>query len=52
MTHNGRICGTRRTAYYLVASRSALPRLENLVGNDKLNVVAESGGKLVLTNLP
>jgi hypothetical protein len=37
---------------YLVASRSALPRLENLVGNAKLNVVAESGGKLVLTNLP
>ena len=36
---------------YLVASRSALPRLRNLVGNDKLNVVAESGGKVVLTNL-
>ncbi len=37
---------------YLVASRSALPRLENLVGHDSLNVVAESGGKLVLTNRP
>jgi Dolichyl-phosphate-mannose-protein mannosyltransferase len=37
---------------YLVASQSALPRLENLVGSDKLNVVAESGGKVVLTNLP
>ena len=37
---------------YLVASRSALPRLENLVGKAKLNVVAASGGKLVLTNLP
>jgi hypothetical protein len=37
---------------YLVASRSALPRLEKLVGSGKLNVVAESGGKMVLTNLP
>ena len=38
--------------YYLVASRSALPRLEALAGNEALNIVAESGGKLVLTNLP
>jgi 4-amino-4-deoxy-L-arabinose transferase-like glycosyltransferase len=38
--------------YYLVASRSALPRLENLVGAGGLNIIAESGGKLVLTNLP
>ena len=37
---------------YLVASRSALARLQNLVGNGKLNILAESGGKLVLTNLP
>jgi hypothetical protein len=37
---------------YLLASRSALPRLQNLVGSGRLNVVAESGGKLVLTNLP
>ena len=37
---------------YLVASRSALPRLQNLVGSERLNVVAESGGKVVLTNLP
>lgn len=37
---------------YLVASRSALARLEKLVGSDKLNVLADSGGKLVLTNLP
>jgi 4-amino-4-deoxy-L-arabinose transferase-like glycosyltransferase len=36
--------------YYLVVSRSALPRLEKLVGNDRLKVVAESGGKLILTN--
>ncbi len=37
---------------YLVASRSALPRLEKLVGNARLNVVTESGGKLLLSNLP
>jgi 4-amino-4-deoxy-L-arabinose transferase-like glycosyltransferase len=44
----------------LVASRSAVPRLEKLVGPmgqtsglpGALNVLAESGGKLVLTNLP
>jgi 4-amino-4-deoxy-L-arabinose transferase-like glycosyltransferase len=35
---------------YLVASTSALPRLQNLVVHSALNVVAESGGKLVLTN--
>ena len=40
------------TRSYLVASRSALPRLQKLVESDKLNVVAEGGGKLVLTNLP
>jgi 4-amino-4-deoxy-L-arabinose transferase-like glycosyltransferase len=38
--------------YYLVASESQLPRLENLVGREKLNVVAESGGKFVVTNQP
>jgi 4-amino-4-deoxy-L-arabinose transferase-like glycosyltransferase len=37
---------------YLVASRSALPRFENLVAGDRLNVVAQSGGKMLLTNLP
>ena len=38
--------------YYLVAGHAALPRLENDVGREKLNVVAESGGKYVFTNLP
>ncbi|HLH42246.1 MAG TPA: glycosyltransferase family 39 protein [Bryobacteraceae bacterium] len=38
--------------YYLVASRSALPRLEALAGREALNVVAESGGKMVFTNRP
>jgi hypothetical protein len=37
---------------YLVASRSALPRLEKLAGSNSLNVVAQSGGKMVLSNLP
>ncbi len=37
---------------YIVLSQSARPRLEKLVGADKLNVLAESGGKLILTNLP
>ncbi len=38
--------------FYLVAKQSALPRLEDLVGSGRLNVVAASGGKLVLTNYP
>jgi len=35
---------------YIVARQSALPRLENLVGSAQLNVVAASGGKVLLTN--
>ncbi len=38
--------------YYLVASDSALQRLEPLVGRDKLNIVAAEGGKFLATNLP
>jgi 4-amino-4-deoxy-L-arabinose transferase-like glycosyltransferase len=38
--------------YYLVAGDSALPRLERLVGRDKLNLVATSGGKFLATNSP
>ncbi len=38
--------------YYLVANDFALPRLERLVGRDKLNVIVDSGGKLLATNLP
>ena len=37
---------------YIVARQSALPRLENLVGSAQLNVVATSGGKVLLTNQP
>lgn len=35
---------------YLVASATAEPRFEQLVGHDKLVVVAESGGKVLLSN--
>ena len=35
---------------YLVASESAMPRLVLLVGAERLNTLASSGGKLVLTN--
>jgi hypothetical protein len=38
--------------YYMVATESALPRFEKLVGPAELNVVRKSGGKLVLTNNP
>jgi 4-amino-4-deoxy-L-arabinose transferase-like glycosyltransferase len=38
--------------YYLVASESALPRLKNLVASTRLIMVADSGGKFVMTNQP
>ena len=41
-----------RERYYLVASQRSCQRLEKLVGRDKLNVVATSGGKFVFTNQP
>jgi len=37
---------------YIVARQSAVPRLEGLVGNAQLIVVAASGGKFLLTNQP
>ena len=37
---------------YIVASESAVAGLESLVGAEHLNLVAASGGKVVLTNLP
>ena len=37
---------------YLVASQSAMPRLEKLVGHDRLNIIAASGGKVLLSNQP
>jgi hypothetical protein len=35
-----------------VASDSAVPRFEKLVGKAALNMVTSSGGKVVLTNHP
>ena len=35
---------------YLVANQKVVPRLESLVGGEHLNVLAASGGKVVLTN--
>jgi len=37
---------------YLVAKESALPRLRGIVGSARLDVVATSGGKVLLTNQP
>ncbi|MGH9742785.1 MAG: glycosyltransferase family 39 protein, partial [Candidatus Acidiferrum sp.] len=38
--------------YYLIAPKTSLPRLEGLVGVARVKIVAQSGGKLLLTNLP
>ena len=38
--------------YYLVVSGNAIPTIEEVVGKEKLSVVAVSGGKAVLTNQP
>jgi 4-amino-4-deoxy-L-arabinose transferase-like glycosyltransferase len=37
---------------YIVAKQSVVPELESLVGAARLNLVAASGGKVVLTNRP
>jgi hypothetical protein len=38
--------------FYLVTKRANVPRLERLVGRQRLNLVAQAGGKLVYTNYP
>ncbi len=38
--------------WYLVTERENLPRFEALVGRERLHVIRESGGKLLLSNLP
>jgi 4-amino-4-deoxy-L-arabinose transferase-like glycosyltransferase len=40
----------RPDRYYLLVEASAVPRIELLVGRPQLHVVAESGGKFLLTN--
>jgi 4-amino-4-deoxy-L-arabinose transferase-like glycosyltransferase len=42
----------RPQRYYVVAQETELPRFDNLVGATQLNVVAASGGKLLMTNHP
>jgi len=37
---------------YIVAKENVVPQLESLVGAARLNLVAASGGKVVLTNCP
>ena len=37
---------------YIVANQSVVPQLESLVGAEHLSLVAESGGKVVVTNHP
>ena len=37
---------------YIVANQNVVPRLESIVGAEHLNLVAASGGKVVLTNGP
>ena len=38
--------------FYLVTKEKNVPRLEQLVGGEHLDLVAKSGGKCVYTNLP
>jgi 4-amino-4-deoxy-L-arabinose transferase-like glycosyltransferase len=38
--------------YYLICAQTSLPRLQTLVGPTNLNIVSQSGGKLLLTNHP
>jgi hypothetical protein len=42
----------RPERYYIVASETARPRFEKLVGAGNLYVLIESGGKLILSNHP
>jgi 4-amino-4-deoxy-L-arabinose transferase-like glycosyltransferase len=38
--------------FYIVAKQNVVPQLESMVGTEHLNLVAASGGKVVLTNIP
>ena len=51
-TPNGRVSGFRPAGITLIADESERPRFERLGGRDALHVVAESGGKMLLTNQP
>ena len=47
---NGRTLWLAPERCYLVVSGAETPRFEKLVGRQRLEIVAESGGKLLLTN--
>ncbi len=38
--------------YYIFAKKTAVGHLESLVGSHQLNLLEESGGKVLLTNHP
>ena len=38
--------------YYLLAPETAVPRLEKVVGRDRLHTLAQSGGKALFSNRP
>jgi hypothetical protein len=40
----------QRTRYYLVAKSSQLPRFTELLGQQNIGILAQSGGKMLLTN--
>ena len=42
---------TSADRYYLVASQAGADRIESLVGKERFQMVASSGGKLLLTNI-
>ena len=42
---------TSANRYYLVASQAGADRIESLVGKERFQMVASSGGKLLLTNI-
>ena len=42
----------KRERSYIVAKQNVVPELESLVGSEHLNLVASSGGKVVMTNHP
>jgi 4-amino-4-deoxy-L-arabinose transferase-like glycosyltransferase len=42
----------RKERSYIVAKQNVVPQLESIVGAQELNLVAASGGKVVLTNHP
>ncbi len=43
---------TTEPRFYLVCAQTSLPRLQTLVGATNLDIVTQSGGKLLLTNHP